>query len=55
MAALAQLASNDAAVAWLHARGARGLASDSRRVRPGDAFLAWSGDARDGRDFVAWP
>ena len=52
MAALAQLASNDAAVAWLHARGARGLASDSRRVRPGDAFLAWSGDARDGRDFV---
>ncbi|HMN77247.1 MAG TPA: UDP-N-acetylmuramoyl-L-alanyl-D-glutamate--2,6-diaminopimelate ligase [Burkholderiaceae bacterium] len=53
MPALAQLASNDDAVAWLQARGARGLACDSRRVRPGDAFLAWTGDAHDGRDYVA--
>jgi len=53
MPALAELASNDDAVAWLRMRGARGLASDSRRVRPGDAFLAWTGDAHDGRDYVA--
>jgi UDP-N-acetylmuramoyl-L-alanyl-D-glutamate--2,6-diaminopimelate ligase len=53
MAASVQLSSNDAAVAWLRARGARGLASDSRHVKPGDAFIAWSGAAHDGRDFVA--
>ncbi len=53
MAALAHLASNDAAVDWLHSRGVRALASDSRRVRAGDAFIAWPGDAHDGRDFVA--
>ncbi len=53
MAALMQLASNDAAVDWLRARGARSLASDSRRVRAGDAFIALAGAAHDGRDFVA--
>ena len=53
MAPSVQLASNDAAVAWLRARGARALASDSRRVAPGDAFIAWSGEAHDGRAFVA--
>ncbi len=52
MAALS-LSSVDAAVAWLHARGARGLASDSRRVRRGDAFIAWPGQTHDGRGFVA--
>ncbi len=53
MALTAQLASNDAAVAWLQASGARSLASDSRRLAPGDAFIAWPGGAFDGRDFVA--
>ncbi len=53
MAASIQLASNDAAVAWLRARGVRGLASDSRRVEPSDAFVAWSGEVHDGRAFVA--
>ena len=52
MAALTQLASADAAVAWLHARGARAIVSDSRRVRSGDAFVAWPGAAHDARDFV---
>lgn len=52
MTALAHLASSDAAVDWLRARGVRALASDSRRVRAGDAFIAWPGDAHDGRDFV---
>ena len=41
----------DAAV--LHRLGVRRLTLDSRTVRPGDAFLACSGETRDGRDFIA--
>ncbi|RVU44269.1 UDP-N-acetylmuramoyl-L-alanyl-D-glutamate--2,6-diaminopimelate ligase [Rubrivivax rivuli] len=45
------------AAAWLAARvalqgGAR-LRCDSRAVQPGDAFIAWPGQATDGRKFVA--
>ncbi|UCF75391.1 MAG: UDP-N-acetylmuramoyl-L-alanyl-D-glutamate--2,6-diaminopimelate ligase, partial [Betaproteobacteria bacterium] len=29
------------------------LACDSRAVRPGDTFVAYPGEARDGRDFIA--
>jgi UDP-N-acetylmuramoyl-L-alanyl-D-glutamate--2,6-diaminopimelate ligase len=47
-----KLRSPAAAVAWLRQRGARGLVSDSRRVQPGDAFLAWPGQAHDARRFV---
>ena len=50
--ALHTLASPDAALAWLRARGARALVSDSRRVAPGDAFIAWPGQAHDARRFV---
>ena len=42
----------DAALAWLQARGARALTSDSRRVGPGDAFIAWPGFGSDARRFV---
>ena len=49
---LHQLASTDAAVEWLVLRGAAALATDSRRVRPGDAFIAWPGYAHDARAFV---
>ncbi len=52
MPALQPLASPDAAVAWLRQRGARRLASDSRQVRPGDAFIAWPGQIHDARRFV---
>lgn len=52
MTARTQLASPDAAVAWLHARGVRALVSDSRQLRAGDAFVAWPGAAHDARDFV---
>jgi len=41
------------AVAWLQALGAQRLVSDSRQVRPGDAFVAWPGSGHDGRQFVA--
>lgn len=40
-------------LAWLRACGAGDLQVDSRRVRPGDAFIAWPGAATDGRRFVA--
>ena len=45
------------AATWLAARvalqgGAR-LRCDSRAVQPGDAFIAWPGQATDGRRFVA--
>ena len=47
------LPSAEAALAWLAARGVRALAIDSRRVQPGDAFIAWPGHAVDARGFVA--
>ena len=50
--ALRQLVSVDTALAWLHQRGAMALATDSRRVRAGDAFIAWPGHALDGRQYV---
>ncbi|TNF60508.1 MAG: UDP-N-acetylmuramoyl-L-alanyl-D-glutamate--2,6-diaminopimelate ligase [Burkholderiales bacterium] len=43
----------DDMLAWLRARGVRGLQVDSRRVGPGDVFIAWPGAATDGRRFVA--
>ena len=43
------LGSSTAAAAWLQARGARALCTDHRRVRPGDAFLAWPGRSHDAR------
>ncbi len=47
-----RLTSPDAATAWLTQRQARVLCSDSRGVGPGDAFVAWPGQASDGRRFV---
>ena len=49
---LRQLADARAACEWLAHRGVRGLATDSRRVQPGDAFIAWPGYALDGRQYV---
>jgi len=50
--AITHHASADAALAWLLAHGVRGLATDSRRVQPGDAFIAWPGYGVDARQFV---
>ncbi len=46
------LPSSAAAVAFLRARMSGRLRSDSREIRPGDAFVAWPGFATDGRRFV---
>jgi len=51
-AALATLDSRDAAHAWLLLRQVRRLVGDSRKVAPGDAFVAWPGYASDGRRHV---
>lgn len=40
------------AARWLQAHAARTLCVDSRRVQPGDAFVAWPGAAQDGRRYV---
>ena len=42
----------DAALAWLQRQGSRQLATDSRCVRNGDAFIAWPGYAHDARQYV---
>ncbi len=51
--ALRPLASVDAALGWFAQRGVRALTTDSRRVQPGHAFIAWPGYAVDGRQFVS--
>ncbi len=48
-----RLQSPEQVVRWLRERGAQGLHADSRRLRPGEAFLAWPGAASDGRRFVS--
>ncbi len=40
------------ALVWLAERGAVALTTDSRRVAPGAAFIAWPGHAQDGRQYV---
>ncbi len=40
------------AVRFLSARASTGLATDSRRLRPGEAFLAWAGRSHDARQHV---
>ncbi len=46
------LGSAAAAAKWLAAQVSGTLHTDSRRVRPGDGFIAWPGYAVDGRQFV---
>ncbi|HSC62880.1 MAG TPA: UDP-N-acetylmuramoyl-L-alanyl-D-glutamate--2,6-diaminopimelate ligase, partial [Caldimonas sp.] len=49
---MARLESREAAHAWLLRLKPRRLVSDSRAVAAGDAFVAWPGQANDGRQFV---
>jgi len=46
------LKSPEAAARWLRSWVTGTLVTDSRKVRPGDAFIAWPGQAVDGRQFV---
>ena len=41
------------AAEWLHSRVTGALHTDSRKVGPGDGFIAWPGAASDGRHHVA--
>ena len=51
MTLLHHATANEAA-AWLAERVRGRLRTDSRAVQPGDAFIAWPGQTRDGRSFV---
>jgi UDP-N-acetylmuramoyl-L-alanyl-D-glutamate--2,6-diaminopimelate ligase len=46
------LKSPEAAARWLQEWTTGTLRTDSRQVRPGDAFIAWPGYANDGRAYV---
>jgi UDP-N-acetylmuramoyl-L-alanyl-D-glutamate--2,6-diaminopimelate ligase len=48
-----QLRTPEDAARWLHGRVRGALHGDSRRVRPGDGFIAWPGAATDGRRHVS--
>ena len=48
-----QLHSPREAAHWLRAHVTGAVHSDSRRIRPGDGFIAWPGAATDGRRHVA--
>ena len=37
----------------VRALGVRRMTVDSRAVRPGDTFVAYPGESRDGRDYIA--
>lgn len=50
--AVTSLKSPEAAARWLRSWVTGTLVTDSRKVRPGDAFIAWPGQAVDGRRFV---
>jgi UDP-N-acetylmuramoyl-L-alanyl-D-glutamate--2,6-diaminopimelate ligase len=50
--AVSALRSPDAAARWLREWVRGSLRTDSRQVRPGDAFIAWPGYANDGRRWV---
>jgi UDP-N-acetylmuramoyl-L-alanyl-D-glutamate--2,6-diaminopimelate ligase len=47
-----RLDSVPAVLAWLRQHAVQSLCTDSRQVRPGDAFIAWPGQAHDARRFV---
>jgi UDP-N-acetylmuramoyl-L-alanyl-D-glutamate--2,6-diaminopimelate ligase len=50
--AVTALKSPDAAARWLREWVRGDLQTDSRKVRPGDAFIAWPGRGTDGRQHV---
>jgi MurE/MurF fusion protein len=47
-----RLETPSAAALWLKSRLTGALHTDSRRVQPGDGFIAWPGYATDGRRYV---
>ena len=49
---ITQLHTPQQAANWLHTRVKGSLTTDSRKVGPGDGFIAWPGAATDARQFV---
>ena len=49
---IAHLQSPQEAASWFRAHVTGSLYADSRRIKPGDGFLAWPGAARDARHYV---
>lgn len=54
MAPVAPLPATAELLDWLraHCPSSAGLSADSRRIRPGDVFLAFPGDVHDGRHYI---
>ena len=50
---MVELQSPEQAAQWLRTQVTGELRTDSRQVRPGDAFIAWPGAATDGRQYMA--
>ncbi len=50
---MARLHTPEEAAGWLRARVTGSLWTDSRKVGPGDGFIAWPGAATDAREYVA--
>ncbi len=48
-----QLHTPQEAANWLRSRVTGSLQTDSRKLQPGDGFIAWPGEALDARQFVA--
>lgn len=48
-----ELHTPEQAAQWLHSQVQGVLQTDSRKVQPGDGFIAWPGAATDGRRHVA--
>ena len=49
---ITQLHTPEQAASWLRARVTGSLTTDSRKVAPGDGFIAWPGAAVDARQYV---
>ena len=47
-----QLHTPEQAANWLRERVTGSLSADSRKINPGDGFIAWPGTASDGRKYV---
>ncbi len=50
---MVRMESPGAVATWMGAHLCKSLQTDSRKIEPGDAFIAWPGTATDGRRYVS--